>query len=375
MKTPLPALLLLSCGPAPVHELAPPPTSPSPAPLAEPIAAEPAPAPVSAGPPEVVFVGAGALMCSGHSLSLLEDGRALLVGQCLLDGVPCWAALFDPATDRWEVAQPPSQPRIQHTATLLEDGRVLIAGGLAADGAQPSPLRSTEIFDPAGRGWEAGVELRIGRAQHSATRQWDGTVFIAGGRINRGDLPPLPTDQTEVLSNDGLGTEAFTRLVEARFGHTATPYARGLLLAGGRGLAGPAGSEVDLAPCTPPYAVETPPLVEHAAARLSDGVLLIGPGASGLLRELEPAGWSPAPPPLQTPSRPLLLALRRGALFLVGGTTYAVVQESRRYEPGLGSWLPGPALVGLYQDGAGLELGDGRLLLVGMGAEISTGPL
>lgn len=378
MKTPLLALLLIACGPAPVQPLAPGP-APRASPPPPPIAAEPDPIPVSAGPPTVIFVSAGsaALSCSGHSLSLLEDGRALLVGQCELDGLRCGAVLFDPALNRWEVARSPGRPRVQHTATLLDDGRLLIAGGWATDDAPGAqlPLRSTEIFDPQRGDWTAGTDLLLGRAQHTATRQWDGTVFIAGGTINRRDQPPLPTDQTEVLSLDALSTEAFTRLAEARLGHTATAFARGLLLAGGRGLAGPAGSEVDLAPCTPPYALPTPPLMEHAAARLPEGVLVIGAGAAGLLRDLEPEGWSPTSSPLETPSRPVLLALRRGALFLVGGTTYAVVQESRRYEPELEAWAPGPALAGLYQDGAGLELADGRVLLVGMGAEISTGPL
>ena len=56
----------------------------------------------------------------------------------------------DPETDEWLLAAPMNQARSGHTATLLEDGRVLVVGGKVRETgtSESAPADVTEMFDP-----------------------------------------------------------------------------------------------------------------------------------------------------------------------------------------------------------------------------------
>jgi hypothetical protein len=119
---------------------------------------------------------------TGHSATLLRDGRVLVVGGngggLFLDS----AELYDPATRSWTAAGHMAHGRSGHTATLLPDGRVLVAGGVFGDdaGSCCAPLSSAEVFDPVSGSWTATgsfVEL-VGGA--FATLLPDGRVLVAG---------------------------------------------------------------------------------------------------------------------------------------------------------------------------------------------------
>ncbi|WP_437953785.1 kelch repeat-containing protein [Sorangium sp. So ce296] len=88
---------------------------------------------------------------SGHTATLLADGRVLVTGGAT-DGAE-WVAtaeLYDPTTDAWIPAATMTSERSSHTATLLADGRVLAAGGAPA-GAAPSA--AAELYDPLSNTW------------------------------------------------------------------------------------------------------------------------------------------------------------------------------------------------------------------------------
>src|SRR5947209_5838153 len=72
--------------------------------------------------------------------------------------------------------------RADHTATLLRDGRVLIAGGMVENGVF---LDSAEIFDPAKQIFTPAANMRSRRVGHSATLLPNGKVLIAGGLAGR----------------------------------------------------------------------------------------------------------------------------------------------------------------------------------------------
>jgi Kelch motif/Galactose oxidase, central domain len=140
---------------------------------------------IAAGVPGT-FVDTGSLhqARTGHTATLLRDGRVLVVGGSN-GSIPIKIAeLYDPATDAWSLTQNPLHQRAAHTATLLSDGRVLIAGG--AD-THFNLVANAEIYDPATASWSEAGTLNTPREDHTATLLPDGRVLIAGGTQNATD--------------------------------------------------------------------------------------------------------------------------------------------------------------------------------------------
>src|SRR5262245_57528310 len=75
--------------------------------------------------------------------------------------------------------------RTGHTATLLSDGRVLIAGGFSNF---PNPTGSAELYDPSTGTFAATGSMVTARYGHTATFLPDGKVLIAGGYEAAGRL-------------------------------------------------------------------------------------------------------------------------------------------------------------------------------------------
>lgn len=71
--------------------------------------------------------------------------------------------------------------RAYHTATLLADGRVLVTGGYVNDGMNAS----CEIYDPTTRTWALTGSLKNPRAYHKAFLLKNGKVLVMGGIPHR----------------------------------------------------------------------------------------------------------------------------------------------------------------------------------------------
>ncbi len=124
---------------------------------------------------------------SGHTATLLPDGKVLVAGGYVGD-VPAQpsAELYDPASGSWTATGNMVTPRIGHSATLLPDGKVLVAGGLGkatqnTDGRISDALSSAELYDPTTGFWTATGSMATTRQWFTATLLPDGKVLVAGG--------------------------------------------------------------------------------------------------------------------------------------------------------------------------------------------------
>jgi WD40 repeat protein len=117
-----------------------------------------------------------------HTATLLPDGHVLVLGgRTPQDSVRAAAELYDPRSGRFSSTGAMSEGRQQHTATLLNDGRVLITGGYWSNGQDSRVLSSAELYDPrTGRSTSIG-SMGNPREGHLATLLQDGRVLILGG--------------------------------------------------------------------------------------------------------------------------------------------------------------------------------------------------
>ncbi len=113
---------------------------------------------------------------AGHTATLLPDGDVLVTGGGADQKAMISAELYRAKTGEFVPVGPMLAPRERHSATLLADGRVLVIGGTVA---QPSD--AADIYDPRTRTFTASARMRFRRAAHSSTVLKDGRVLIAGG--------------------------------------------------------------------------------------------------------------------------------------------------------------------------------------------------
>jgi len=188
--------------------------------------------------------GSMAVGRSGHTASLLADGRVLVVGGSTNVGsgtatttvTLASAEIYDPGTGTFATAGNMASPRTGHTATVLPSGKVLITGGQNDQTAQAT----TELYDPQTNSFTATGSMAAPRTGHSATLLINGKVLVAGGAPIKALYPgsigitvvPLTTAELyDPLTGQFIAAESMTT---GRIGHTATLLPNGtILIAGG----------------------------------------------------------------------------------------------------------------------------------------------
>jgi len=150
---------------------------------------------------------------AGHAMTLLDDGRVLATGGFsswinpganfanVLNTSQNTGEIYDPSTGFWSpLGQALDSRRSGHTQTLLRDGRVLIVGGVNGGqitgtvpntGQSPTYTGTAEIFEPAtdaliATGSMLGSVTSAGRGFHGASLLASGDVLVTGGTSAQG---------------------------------------------------------------------------------------------------------------------------------------------------------------------------------------------
>jgi hypothetical protein len=168
--------------------------------------------------------------------------------------------------------------RGQHAAAMLNDGRVLVTGGLVLQGVGPATIDdgTTEIFTPTTGQFTDGPDMTVTRYNHSAVTLLDGRVLVLGGGGRR---------SAEVYDP---ATNQFTPVEDMQdkhgLGHVALRLASGkVLVTGGDSTinVNPTATAELFDPATNQFTTigfMTAPRMQHFAVLLDDGRILIGGG-------------------------------------------------------------------------------------------------
>jgi len=273
---------------------------------------------------------AGSLLekrAGGHTATLLTDGRVLVVGGSTL------AEVYDSSSGQWSSAGNIERTRIWHTATLLEDGRVLIAGG--EDTNSRKALRTAEIYDPSTGDWSSTGGLGEDHTRDKAILLDDGKVLIMGLLVTEIYDPATGTwSLAGKTSKQRFGGYSATKLNDGR-----VLVAGGETLRGGKSEIIPGGSFGGFMASHDAFLVATPKvdIYDPVAGVWSKATRLLEP------RKLHPA-----------------VLLPDGRVLVIG------VESAEIYDSATDTWTDAGKMVKARTGGhTATLLGDGTVLIVG----------
>ncbi|HEY1468167.1 MAG TPA: kelch repeat-containing protein [Candidatus Acidoferrum sp.] len=167
---------------------------------------------------------------SGHTATLLKNGKVLIVGGWTgRDASRRTAEIYDPATGKFTPTGSLAVERSGNTATLLPDGKVLVTGGVDRS---ENALTSAEIYNPDTREFSLTGAMSEPRGQHTATLLKNGKVLVAGG--GSGDYPSQTVYRSAELYDPAIGKFTPTGpMTERRHKHAAILLPGGMVLVAG----------------------------------------------------------------------------------------------------------------------------------------------
>jgi WD40 repeat protein len=316
---------------------------------------------------------------SGHTATLLPDGRVLVTGGRIgsNEGPSAnTAELYDPGSGTWTATGSMHGARDGHTATLLQDGRVLVAGGSDGEGGIEDPLGTAELYDPSTGTWTTTGDMLAYGGPHTATLLGDGHVLVVGSTY--GD------PRAAELYDPSTGTWTLTgRLDTPRSDLTATLLPDGrVLVAGsppnGRDFGMPTAELYD--PSTGKWRVTGNMgriRVGHTATPLSDGTVLVAGGnshggskttASAEVYDPSSGSWTAVGKMVATRFGGWTATLLTdGKVLAVGGfnSRYGARASAELYDPGMRTWTATASLGSARAGQTATLLPDGQVLVAG----------
>jgi galactose oxidase-like protein/Kelch motif protein len=349
-----------------------------------------APARPSAGPSAAVVAPRAATWTAtgkmitprtGHTATLLLDGRLLVVGGCCNnagDQIKS-AELYDPGSGTWASTGSMVESRFNfvYSATLLADGKVLVAPSTNGTG-RPTPA---QLYDPVSGKWSATGSMVAAYAGHTATRLLDGKVLVAGLNGD-GDTPSAE------LYDPNSGAWSATGAMTTARGGTYTLLSDGkVLVAGGDQYLAPRGSPSSelYDPISGTWSATgnmITPRVGHTATLLPDGKVLVAGGyvpvagavadplASAELYDPASGTWSETASMLAIRVRQTATLLRDGRVLVAGGRGSEKNIEPRLgsaelYDPATGIWSATASMLAVRVGHTATLLPDGKVLVAG----------
>ncbi|WPB72982.1 kelch repeat-containing protein [Archangium violaceum] len=331
---------------------------------------------------EWTSTGSMAASRSGHTATLLPNGKVLVAGGTGTSGTLATAEVYDPATGSWSATGSMLSVRGGHTETLLSDGKVLVTGGSGTSG---TPFVTAEVYDPAKGTWSAVGYMGSARSNHTATLLPDGKVLIAGGY----GRSPIYLETAEVYDPATRTWSATGSMTSARYGHAATLMPDGkVLVAGGYGE----GSTLLLAevydPATGTWSVAgsmKSPRYSHTATLMPDGKVLVAGGYVSSLGYLATAEvydpvlgtWSAIRSMNMPHDGHAATLLPDGKVLITGGVRGASSPVVEVYDPVKGTWSSAGSMASSRREHTATLLPGGKVLVVGgeggrMSAELYT---
>jgi hypothetical protein len=213
---------------------------------------------------------------SGHTATLLPDGKVLIVGGMRRNqDFYRSAELYDPATAKFQATGDMAIPRVGHAAVLLHSGKVLVVGGWIGHGETDS----AELYDPATGKFSSLTKMTSKRGGLAATLLVNGDVLITGGGDTTG---PGGIASAEIFHVATSTFEPLPTMHSARIEQTTTVLRNGrVLIAGGRADSVTASAEM-FDPAAKKFTVTGALLTaryKHSAGLLPDGRVLIAGGS------------------------------------------------------------------------------------------------